>query len=798
MAHWFFISKSIVGVALVSHLLVATAAADFDAGFRAWERGKHDEALGHFRAAAGRGDPRAQDHLGMMYEDGDGVERSDEMAVSWYRQAAEHGYAPAQFNLGRMYRNGKGVIASDGQAMAWYRRAAQQGLAVAQFFLGLMYDAGKGAAPNPQQAYMWFNLAARQGDRDAAFKRDRLADRLTAEERDAADQAALAYTRAEPPPPASRVGIQLAPRSSSGPGSSNASEPPASPSPAPDSPTAAGSEADATDRATPSTLRASTLTPSGTVSPGTGEAPTARVETRAGNSARAESANEPTNQRRESSELAAVETRRVPPVAQPAPPRRPVTGAQTGSETTVVSTASAPAPAGSTGAPVIDRTDIRRAQRLLRDLGYLDTLPDGVQGASTLSAVEAFQRAEGLAVDGQITPRLIDRMREAQSPIGVSASSERPAVESSATPVASSSPSGDSAAPIAADAKARLAAIQRELARLDYDPGPADGLMGTQTRNAIEAFQRIIGEPVTGAASVELLDTLRATQIEIVDSPSQPVSPVAGPADTDARDGARDGAIVTSAAEDVPAAGESAAGDGVAGGVAGGVRSASTPSGPDLVRAIQIALNERGFKVGPADGVVGSRTRLAAQEFRRAVGLPASDALTPALLARLEAPDVATAPSTLANRGSNPPSRAATSANAPSPRGDPMVFETQLLLSQFGYNVGPLDGELGSRTVSAAKAFQADRGQRPDGIIGGVLLDALKVAAAAGFVSRDLTRAVQRDLNRLGYRAGEEDGLGGPTTDAAVRRFQRDAGLVTTGRIDADLASRLRLLAGAQ
>ena len=55
-----------------------------------------------------------------------------------------------------------------------------------------------------------------------------------------------------------------------------------------------------------------------------------------------------------------------------------------------------------------------------------------------------------------------------------------------------------------------LREIQALLARLRYDPGPADGAMGTRTRNAIRAFQAHAGQPVDGEPSVELLEALRA------------------------------------------------------------------------------------------------------------------------------------------------------------------------------------------------------------------------------------------------------------------------------------------------
>ena len=54
------------------------------------------------------------------------------------------------------------------------------------------------------------------------------------------------------------------------------------------------------------------------------------------------------------------------------------------------------------------------------------------------------------------------------------------------------------------DARQRMAAIQRALARLGYDPGPADGISGPRTRAAIRAFQAAAGLPVDGFMSDRL------------------------------------------------------------------------------------------------------------------------------------------------------------------------------------------------------------------------------------------------------------------------------------------------------
>lgn len=51
---------------------------------------------------------------------------------------------------------------------------------------------------------------------------------------------------------------------------------------------------------------------------------------------------------------------------------------------------------------------------------------------------------------------------------------------------------------------------------------------------------------------------------------------------------------------------------------------------------------------------------------------------------------------------------------------------------------------------------------------------------------------VQARLNNLGYWCGAVDGLMGPRTEAALKRFQRDAGLTVTGKADAQTGNRLR------
>jgi peptidoglycan hydrolase-like protein with peptidoglycan-binding domain len=55
-----------------------------------------------------------------------------------------------------------------------------------------------------------------------------------------------------------------------------------------------------------------------------------------------------------------------------------------------------------------------------------------------------------------------------------------------------------------------------------------------------------------------------------------------------------------------------------------------------------------------------------------------------------------------------------------------------------------------------------------------------------------LIQQVQIELSNRGYELGEADGYAGDGTRAAVRHFQRDAGLEIDGKVDADLLAQLQ------
>ena len=122
--------------ALIFGSIGAVVAADFDAGFAAYQKGDYALALREWTPLAEQGDAGAQLVLEGMYHNGHGVSQDDKTAAKWFVLAAEQGHAVAQFSLGVMYRKGQGVSQNYKTAAKWFRLAAEQGDAAAQFNLG--------------------------------------------------------------------------------------------------------------------------------------------------------------------------------------------------------------------------------------------------------------------------------------------------------------------------------------------------------------------------------------------------------------------------------------------------------------------------------------------------------------------------------------------------------------------------------------------------------------------------------------------------------------------------------------
>ncbi|MGD9604095.1 MAG: tetratricopeptide repeat protein [Gammaproteobacteria bacterium] len=139
-----------------------------DAG-AALARGDYAAAYRAFAARAERGDPVAQNNLGVLYLKGRGTPRDFGSARVWFEQAAAQGLPGAKHNLGMMYLRGYGMTPDPVEAARWLTAAAEDGDREAQFFTGLLHYRGEGVARDAAVARRWFTRAADQGLPSAVY-----------------------------------------------------------------------------------------------------------------------------------------------------------------------------------------------------------------------------------------------------------------------------------------------------------------------------------------------------------------------------------------------------------------------------------------------------------------------------------------------------------------------------------------------------------------------------------------------------------------------------------------------------
>jgi TPR repeat protein len=81
----------------------------------------------HFQIAADQGLADAQNHLGAINENGQGMAIDHDQAIAWYRKAALQGHIRAQANLGRTIGTNNADENKQNEALAWLSIASQQG-----------------------------------------------------------------------------------------------------------------------------------------------------------------------------------------------------------------------------------------------------------------------------------------------------------------------------------------------------------------------------------------------------------------------------------------------------------------------------------------------------------------------------------------------------------------------------------------------------------------------------------------------------------------------------------------------
>lgn len=116
-------------------------------------------------------DARALYTIGILFQNGRGVELQKLLAIRYYTEAAELNYSNAMYELAYMYYNHEGTPTDYAKANKWYRRAAELGHPQAMNNLGWSYAHGNCGVQDyyecMEEASKWYRKAAELGNPNA-------------------------------------------------------------------------------------------------------------------------------------------------------------------------------------------------------------------------------------------------------------------------------------------------------------------------------------------------------------------------------------------------------------------------------------------------------------------------------------------------------------------------------------------------------------------------------------------------------------------------------------------------------
>lgn len=413
--------------------------------------------------------------------------------------------------------------------------------------------------------------------------------------------------------------------------------------------------------------------------------------------------------------------------------------------------------------------DVRKLQARLAELGYYSGGTDGIYGETTVTAVKAFQRNNGLSGDGQAGEQTQTKLYSASA-------------RYAASPVTTADPNQTRSLSVGMTGN-DVYAMQERLIELRYLSGVADGVFGTETQTALVAFQKnnnLTADGVAGASTIRKLNGSCKAATSAAPTPA-PAKAALREGDSGERvfqlqsrlfelgyyGGRIDGRFTSETTEAVKSfqrangltadgivgegtqsrmdSGNAVVGsqavqggidepDGVIDAPQGGTQLSTLRKGDqnDAVRVLQQYLMRYGFLATEPDGQFGSGTERAVKLFQEANGLTADGIAGPGSLAILYGDEVVTYSEYFGASGSNGGSTGSTAVAPVSPTARPNtdiviqwesegedVRTYQARLVELGYlDKKYVTGKFNQPTVLATKAFQTMNDLKVDGAAG--------------------------------------------------------------------------------
>ncbi len=320
-------------------------------------------------------------------------------------------------------------------------------------------------------------------------------------------------------------------------------------------------------------------------------------------------------------------------------------------------------------------SSVLELQKALLSLGFDPNGTDGKFGSGTQSAVKAYQKSRGLAVDGKAGNLTLSLLySELDGSAGSTGGSASTATKPSTLKYGSSG--------------AAVKELQTALKKLGYLNGSVDGKFGAVTKQAVIKFQsanKLTPDGLAGTKTQTLLYAL-----------------------------AQNG---DSSSNNSSSSGSSSASSGYTRTLRRGYE------GDDVVR-VQNRLKELGYYTKSVDGVYGLGSMAAVKAFQQRNGLSADGLAgrkTFEVLFSNAALAAATTPPAEEDKDSSSSGSYATLRQGA--KGDD-VRAMQKALQQLNYYLSA-DGSFGPATFAAVKLFQSNNGLKVDGVAGNATLSLL-------------------------------------------------------------------------
>ena len=409
---------------------------------------------------------------------------------------------------------------------------------------------------------------------------------------------------------------------------------------------------------------------------------------------------------------------------------------------------------------------VKALQRRLKELGYYTNYIDGDFGSQTVTAVKAFQKKNGLTDDGVAGSVTLTKLNSS-SAIPANGKTEEDKVEDEELKATDTLKKGDKGA--------KVKALQTRLKELGYYKPMADGEYGSQTIAAVKAFQGKNGLTADGVAGSDTIKKLL----------SDSAIDANGKSEEDKE-----------ADKEEPSDGTLRKGD-----------------KGDAVKALQKRLKELGYYTNYVDGSYGDQTVKAVKAFQKKNGLTDDGVAGSVTLTKLNSSSAIPANGKTEEDKVEDEELKATDTLKKGDKGA-KVKALQTRLKELGYYKPMADGEYGSQTIAAVKAFQGKNGLTADGVAGSDTIKKLlsdsaidangkseedkeadKEEPSDGTLRKgdkgDAVTALQARLRELGYFKPLPDGDYGNQTVAAVKAFQEKNGLTADGVAGPDTLKKL-------